>query len=252
MRNKLLLVDDDKEFREEFRQCFSEYEIVEASDGREALEILRKPNEIGLVILDVQMPGESGTAVLAEIKTMSPGLCTIILTGFSSEHTAIDALKSHADDYIQKPFEVDLMREMIERFLGSGTVKKLTGKPVPLDDKIEHVKEYVARNCYKKVGLTDAARAVSLCPKYLSRIFKEATGMGFSEYRLAVQMEKAKDLLVSNGCNVSEVSDKLGYRNPESFVRQFKKLTGHTPTEYRAKNGAVRTKSPRKPRRRSR
>jgi len=64
-------------------------------------------------------------------------------------------------------------------------------------------------------------------------------------------MEKAKELLVNNGCNVSEVSDKLGYKNPESFVRQFKKLTGHTPTEYRTKNGATRAKSSRKANRRS-
>ena len=62
------------------------------------MQLLRKPNEIDLVLLDVMMPGLSGTEVLREMKKLSPNLAIIILTGYSSKDVAIEALKGHADD----------------------------------------------------------------------------------------------------------------------------------------------------------
>ena len=68
MREKILLVDDDREFRYEFRECFDEYDIIEASNGDEALQIIQRPNDINVVILDVMMPGLKGTEVLKKMK----------------------------------------------------------------------------------------------------------------------------------------------------------------------------------------
>ena len=52
MPYNVLIVDDDKDFRDEFRDYLENYEVIEASNGEEALELLRKPNEIDLVILE--------------------------------------------------------------------------------------------------------------------------------------------------------------------------------------------------------
>jgi YesN/AraC family two-component response regulator len=235
MLNKILLVDDDSEFRKEFEHCFGEYDIVHAPTGEEALAILRKPNEIGLVILDVNMPGMGGTDVLACMKAISPELSVVIVTGFSSKDVAINALKRRADDYIEKPFEMEEMREVMERLLGDGRRGKGRNGSGAAADRIRRVKDYVERNCYRKITLNDAARAVSLCPKYLSRVFKEAAGEAFSAYRIKVQMKKACELLASGRYNVNQVSEKLGYRNPESFIRQFKRFTRRTPSQYRKK-----------------
>ena len=57
MVDKLLIADDDVDFRSEFKSCLEEYEIVEASSGEEVLDILKKPNDINLVILDEKMSG---------------------------------------------------------------------------------------------------------------------------------------------------------------------------------------------------
>ena len=117
MPNTILLVDDDRDFRDEFKDCFDAYRIVEAGDGDEALRILKKPNDIDLVILDVKMPGIKGTEVLREIREIAPDLGIIILTAHSSEDVAIAALKGHADDYVEKPMNVDKTREIIEGLL---------------------------------------------------------------------------------------------------------------------------------------
>jgi AraC-like DNA-binding protein len=76
---------------------------------------------------------------------------------------------------------------------------------------------------------------VALTPKYLSRVFKQQVGMDFSDYRLNIQMDKAKLFLVKLDYNVNQVAEKLGYENSESFTRQFKKIVSLTPTAYRNK-----------------
>lgn len=101
--------------------------------------------------------------------------------------------------------------------------------------KIERVKRFAERNYHKKVSLRDAAAAVSLSPKYLSRLFKQTTGMGFMAYKLEIKIKKAKQLLRKTDYNIDQISYKMGYENPESFIRIFKKLAGYTPTEYREK-----------------
>jgi two-component system response regulator YesN len=231
MPNTILLVDDDSDFREEFKDYFNNYTIVEARDGEGALSLLKKPNEIDLVILDVRMPGIQGTEVLTEIKKMAPDLGVIILTGNSCEDVAIDAVKGHADDYLQKPVDLNAVRESIEKLLEL----KAARFPGYSDDKIEKAKRYLERNCYKMVSLDDVSLAVALSPKYLSRLFMKNTGMGFNEYKLSLRLKEAKNLLKTTSLNVEQISDKLGYQNIESLTRLFKKHTGLTPLAYRKK-----------------
>ncbi|MCX6353572.1 MAG: response regulator transcription factor [Candidatus Aureabacteria bacterium] len=232
----ILLVDDDKEFRSEFRDYLDEYEIVEASSGEEALRILAKPNEIDLVILDVMMPGMRGTEVLKRMKKMEPRLGIIILTGYSSKDVAIEALKGRADEYLEKPFPIAKAKELIVNLLESKN-GETDVSALDIKGKIEKIKRFVERNCYKRIGLNDAAVAVCLSPKYLSRIFRQITGKSFSSYRLNIKIGKAKELLRDTGMNVSQISERLGYENAESFIRQFKQHTSKTPTAYRGGKG---------------
>jgi len=232
MRGKILLVDDDGVFRHEFMDAFAGYDVLGAASGSQALTILRKANSIDLVILDVMMPGISGIEVLKEIKKISPNIGIIILTGYSSEDIAIEAVKNHADDYLEKPIEVEKALEAIEKVLQLKCGKidmNLTG----IEEKIEKVKRFAERNCFKKVSLNDAAVEICLSPKYLSRVFHQITGVTFNEYKLKLKIEKAKELLKNTGGNINQISDKLGYANAESFIRLFEKYTGSSPFRFR-------------------
>lgn len=232
MPEKILIVDDEKDFRDELKELLDGYSVVEASGGREALEILKRANEISLVILDVMMPGLSGTEVLKEIRKIDHNLGIIILTGYGSKDVAVEALKARADDFIEKPLDVNKIADIVEKVLGA----KKSDDGADNNDtksKIEKVKRFIERNCYKKTCLNDAAKTVCLSPKYLSRVFRQQVGVNFSKYRLKIKTEKAEELLVETRCNVNQVSEKLSYKNVESFIRQFKKFTGYTPTKYR-------------------
>lgn len=230
--NKILLVDDSVTFREEFKDALEGYEVIEASSGREALDILKKPNEISLIVLDIKMPGRAGTDVLKDIKKIAPEVKVIILTGYGSKDTAIESLRGHADDYIEKTQDIEKTIDIINKILMEQIA--YDGQPGDLRIKMEKVKQFIERNCNKKVSLDDAARVVFLSPKYLSRAFKEVTGTGFNEYRISVKLEKSKELLLNTSHGVCQVAYKLGFENAESFMRLFKKNTGLTPSEFRS------------------
>lgn len=237
MPYNILVVDDSSAFREEFKDNFHDYHVIEASNGAQAIEILKKPNEIDLVVLDVMMPGMRGTDVLKEMKQIAPDLAIVIITGFTTASVAIDALKGHADDYLEKPVNIEKAREII----GAILKKREDGLGINSYDikgKIDRVKRFAERNFEKMVSLDEAATTVGVSPKYLSRIFKEEAGVGFSNYRVQVKIEKAKDWLSKTGYNINQISDKLGYENTESFIRAFKKIAGCTPSEYRKNNRA--------------
>ena len=237
----ILLVDDDDTFREEFASALDDYRVVEARSGAEALDILRRPNEIDLVILDVMLPGQRGTDVLREIKRMEPDLGVIILTGYGSKEVAIAALKGNADDFLEKPVDIEKALGVVERLvLARSNVERAGIDDIP--GKIERVKAFVKKNYHKKVGLEDAASIVCMSPKYLSRIFGERAGLGFNEFRLGAKIEKAKELLAETELTINEISYRIGYRNVESFVRIFKKIEGSTPTEYRESSGRPKTR----------
>ncbi len=242
MADKILIVDDDPELRSELKDFLEGYDVVEAPNGEECLKILRRANQIGLVILDVVMPGINGIDVLSAIKKSDPGLNIVIMTGRSSKEVVIEALKEHADDYIEKPPKPAEIIEVVERLLaqrrGESDITAMS-----LEDKVEKVKQFIVRNKFKKITLESAASAVCLSPKYLSRIFGDYEKKGFTGYKLAVKINAAKDLLKKAGYNVDEISYKLGYENTESFIRQFKKITGRTPAGYRRKSRPRRQKS---------
>ena len=234
MAEKILIVDDDGDLRGELKDFLEDYEVFEASNGQDALKLLKRANEIGVVILDVMMPVMGGLDCLEEIKKTDPDLGVIMLTGHSSKDVAIEALRGRADDYLEKPIKIDRLKSAIERLMEARRGEADVGT-MDLKAKIEKVKGFIERNCFKKVNLKDASAVVYLSPKYLSRIFKEYAGMGFNDYRLSKKIEKAKELLLKSGANINQISEKLGYENTESFIRQFKKFTKYTPTAFRIK-----------------
>lgn len=235
MADKVLIVDDDEDLRGELRDLLEGYETIEASSGEEALKLLGKAHEVGLVILDVMMPGINGLDALTEIKKKDPSLRIIILTGHSSKDVAIEALKNRADDYLEKPLDVNKIKLAVEKMIGEARGENDIGS-LDLKGKVERVKKFIERNCCKKTGLNEAASAVCLSPKYLSRVFKQYCRTGFNGYKLKIKMQKAAELLNKSSLNINQISDKLGYENVESFIRQFKKFSRLTPSAFRAKS----------------
>ena len=112
----LLVVDDEQDIRDASERILSRigYQVQKASRGDEALDILNK-NSIDIVLLDLKMPGMDGMEVLASIRERSTEIQVIVITGYATVETAIEAMKQGAYDFIPKPFEPDQLRIVVNR-----------------------------------------------------------------------------------------------------------------------------------------
>lgn len=103
---------------------------------------------------------------------------------------------------------------------------------------VARVKKYVAANIKnEEMNRENIANAVFLNPDYLSRLFKQQTGMTLSEYVLQQRLSLAKSLLTTTSLPIGDISLNLGYSSFSYFTRVFKNATGRTPVEYRKENG---------------
>lgn len=97
---------------------------------------------------------------------------------------------------------------------------------------ITKLKRYIGQHYAEDITLSDAAESVYLHPIYVSRLFREKTGQTFTEYLTHVRIEAAKALLEQREKYVYEISEAVGYHNLKYFYKVFRKITGHSPSEY--------------------
>ena len=110
----LLIVDDETGPRESLRMVFRDrFNCVVATCGREGIEYARE-HTVDAAVLDIKMPDMSGVDVLREIKRFDPHTECIMLTGYETLETARAALRFGATDYLNKPFDVFSMRQLID------------------------------------------------------------------------------------------------------------------------------------------
>ena len=107
MGYRIIVADDEAEIRELFRLYLEKegYEVLEAADGEEALDLLAKEKDIAMLILDIMMPKKDGFHVLKEIREQR-NLPVIILSAKTTDNDKILGLDLGADDYITKPFNI--------------------------------------------------------------------------------------------------------------------------------------------------
>ena len=106
-KKKILVVDDEQHVRQLIGKVLEKegYEVLTACNGEEGLEIFQK-NNIDLIISDIKMPKMNGIEFLHKVKEQEPGVGFILITAFATMETAIDAIKSGAQDYVTKPFDI--------------------------------------------------------------------------------------------------------------------------------------------------
>ena len=117
-RTPILIVDDEPIVREALRDWLVDagYEVQTAKTGEEGLEIL-KNQEIGLVILDVRLPGKTGIRVLEEMKAMKPDVKAIVITAYASPQMRDEAMKLGALQYMTKPIAPDKLEQLVRTAL---------------------------------------------------------------------------------------------------------------------------------------
>lgn len=119
VRRRVLVADDEASIRDLLTKTLSmaEYEVDTAADGRAALERLRHQN-YDLLIADLRMPGTDGLSVIREARRFNSALKVIIITGYSTEASAIEAVNLGVTGYLTKPFRVPQVLAAAAKALG--------------------------------------------------------------------------------------------------------------------------------------
>ena len=119
LKGRILIVDDETVVRESLQSWFDSegYETGVAAGGREALVAIQK-KQFDLALLDIKMPGMDGIELQKKLREADPELTVIIMTGYASVETAVEALKAGAYDYITKPIDPDELVHLVANALG--------------------------------------------------------------------------------------------------------------------------------------
>ena len=136
--NKILIVDDEQHVRQLLSKVLRKegYEIYTAADGREGLQIFQD-NNIDVIISDIKMPVMDGIEFLHEVKAQQPDVGFILITAFATTETAIDAIKSGAQDYVTKPFDINEIINAVRKIVASSEAE---GEAPFKDTRIEQIK----------------------------------------------------------------------------------------------------------------
>jgi two-component system response regulator FlrC len=114
----VLIVDDDANLREALVDTLGagDRPILSAGSGSEALDIL-KAEDIGLIVSDLQMQPMDGNELLGKVRQAHPQLPAVCMTAYGTVENAIEAMRNGAVDFLVKPFEIDDLRSIIDRYL---------------------------------------------------------------------------------------------------------------------------------------
>jgi len=217
------------------------FEVAGAfEDGRQALDFVMA-NPVDVVLSDIKMPGMSGLELARELHDQRPVTYVAFLSAFEEFRYAQQAIEYGVRRYIVKSAKYD---DLVEVFRGikAELDRGRRGEPATAlagvrigdsgDRRIERLRAFIRDHC-REVSLRRAADELRMSPVYLSRFFKEKTGMLFIDYVTGVRMQKAADLIRTTDHKLYEVSEMVGYTNPKNFSRAFRHHFGVSPQEYR-------------------
>jgi two-component system response regulator YesN len=241
---QLIIVDDEAEIRDGLCKYFPwkqlGFEIAALlENGLQALEYIES-EPVDVMLCDIKMPFMNGLDLAKELHAKNSAVKILLLSGYREFEYAQEALRYGVKDYLLKPTKYD---ELVKVFT---KIKKeldkeafARGTPVAAEDGrtyneqvIDLIKSYLRDNL-QTATLEEAARLVHMSPVYLSKFFKEKTGENFSNFLMALRMEKAARLLRDISYKTYEISELVGYSNSNNFTRTFKKFFGKTPKEFR-------------------
>lgn len=122
---RILVVDDEPFIRDLLRDFFtkSDYSVVTANDGESGIAQCRS-SKFDVALVDMKMPDQTGTDVLAEFRVIDPTLPVIIMTGYPTIDASIESIRRGAHDFVVKPFRLQDLKDRVDRAVRTHTVAR--------------------------------------------------------------------------------------------------------------------------------
>jgi len=252
-RPRLLIVDDNAEIRTYVRRHLGvRFDVLEASDGAEALALAREAIP-DLVVSDVMMPNLDGFGLVRALRA-DPDLDflpVILLTARASAESRLEGLGIGADDYLTKPFDVRELRaradnliarqqQLKSRFVASAQGAAPAVDPDATEDNfVREVRAVIeARLPEDDFNVEALAGALGLGRTTLYRRFREDFDGTPMDLVWSMRLERAAALLRENEGTVGEVAYAVGFKTVAHFSNRFREAYGSTPATYAEENAS--------------
>jgi len=243
----VLIVNDNAELKiSVFNSLSDRYEVRDASNGREALDIISSGWLPDIMVTDLMMPEMDAMELRDHIRNdFADSHIPVIVTADGYEDdTYLKAMKYGADGYIAKPFTMELLAACIDNMLGRRKVflSKLStsrddDQPRRDEQLLERVMVWLEENVSDtEVTVDKLAAYVGMGRTSMYNKIKDLTGKSPLELIQEFRMEKAINYLNSGQFTVSEISCKVGFSDPGYFSRSFRKHFGMSPSDYMKQN----------------
>lgn len=243
---RFILVEDDYNIRTGLSNFFPwnsiGFKLLQSfENGKKALDFLLV-NQVDVVLTDIKMPVMDGLSLAKQLKTLAPDTLVIFLSSYRSFEYAQEALNYGVRNYIVKSTKYDVLIEIFKTIHSDLDQKKSSPPPqeVPIPGSNHRIIKQIIDLIQSDISMSSLqslADVMQLNPVYLSRFFKEKTGINFSDYLTQQKMETASTLLKETDHNIFEISELVGYSNDKNFSRAFKKYYGIPPAVYRNFDG---------------
>lgn len=250
----ILIVEDDPDINAYLqKELKPNFRILAAENGRVAVDILAKEN-VSLVISDVMMPEMNGYELCKRIKSdiVFSHIPVILLTALSDDKQRMYGIASGADEFIQKPFNIEEVKLRIVRLLEerarlrNAFAQELQSPAASglKTDKAESMDELFMRKFMALIeesypdsnfSIEKASEMLGLSRVHLYRKVKELTGVTPTDFLRNYRLKQAAALLRQKDCNVNEAAYATGFSSPPYFSKCFKAVYNITPTEYQEK-----------------
>lgn len=244
---KIMVVEDNDDLLKFMHKTLeSEFRVLTAMDGSEAWKIIQKQLP-DLIVSDVMMPGMDGFELCNHVKSAyeTSHIPIILLTALSEKNNELKGLGLGADDYITKPFDMNLLVQRIRTIIHNRQVVKdkalkmiSNNNNEPLlenehNDKFvkklsEVVKLNIANTAFDK---DEFAQAMNVSSSLLYKKMKALTDTSPTDFIKIVRLNHALELLQSRKYSVTEVSEMCGFASVGYFSTVFKKHFRKSPTE---------------------
>ncbi|GAK75562.1 DNA-binding response regulator [Nonlabens ulvanivorans] len=249
-KSTVLVVEDNVSLRSFMAQLLKQkYNVLEAGNGEEAFKIAVNSNP-DIIVSDVVMPVMAGTELCSKIKedVRTSHIPVVLLTSRSSLIYKLEGLESGADDYLSKPFDINELQLRVKNLLSyKSSLKKKFGNGdlfTPDEVSVSSVDDELMKKAIQIVEdniPNDHFDIPTFCSDLgVSRTMlfikvKAWTNFTPNEFIQHFRMKRAAQLLELGTLNISEVSYKVGFRNPKYFSKCFQKVYGETPSIYSKK-----------------
>lgn len=248
LKGNILIVDDNDEFRQFLSSELSDnYLVHQASNGKEALTIVQE-QDIDLVVSDVMMPVMDGMALCRQIKQdiNTSHVMVILLTARSAEDVKMEGFRAGADDYLSKPFNMEMLQLRISHLLDLRKMRNqdfLKGDEVRVEDVaqneidqkfLRHAIEAVEKNMDNEdYDIEALASDVYMSRSTLYRKIHSLTGEKPSIFIRTIRLKHAARLIKEGKYTITEISNMCGFSSPSYFSRSFKAQYGIQPGSYK-------------------